>query len=88
MKDYKSVRDLIIKAALYDGVSTTIRATERFGGVNALEITFQRGNRWSCAHIDLLSFSDHEEMSLHTCKDALHKLLWSPYNEICVEKFE
>ena len=88
MNDYKSVQDLIVKAALYDGVSTTIRATERFGGVNALEITFQKGDRWSGTRIDLLNFSDHEEMSLYACKSALRKLLWAPYDEICVEKFE
>lgn len=86
MRNYKSVQDLIVKAALYDGVSTTIRATERFGGVNALEITFQKDHRYSGARIDLLDVGNHEEMSLYVCKSALRKLLWDPYDEIVVNE--
>ena len=86
MNDYKSVQDLIVKAALYDGVSTTIRATERFGGINALDITFSKDNRFSGTCIDLLDLGDHEEMSLYACKRALHNLIWERYDEITVEK--
>ena len=88
MRDYKSVQDLIVTAALESGVSTTIRATERIGGINALEITFSKGNRQYSTWIDLLDLGDHEEMSLYACKSALRQLLWGPYDEIYVEKFE
>jgi hypothetical protein len=32
MKEFKSVQDLIVKAALYDGVSTTISPDKLIGG--------------------------------------------------------
>lgn len=86
MNDYKSVQDLIVKAALYDGVSTTIRAYGA-GDIPVLKITFSKGNRHSATHIELDDrFVDHEAMSLHCCKDALHKLLWGRYDAIKIEK--
>lgn len=81
MKDFKSVQDLIIKAALYDGISTTIGPSEIKGDV--LKFTFSRGNRHSATHIDLMDkYRDPEEVALYCCKHALYDLLCGPYEEI------
>ena len=40
MKDFKSVQDLIIKAALYDKVLTTISVDELLGRGDVIKITF------------------------------------------------
>lgn len=86
MNDYKSVQDLIVKAALYDGVSTTISAAGA-GDIPVLKITFSKGNRHSVTHIDMNDrFRDHEAVSLYCCKDALHELLWGKYDEIKVKE--
>lgn len=81
MNDYKSVQDLIVKAALYDGITTTISPSE-LGG-NALKVIFSKGNRRSGTIIEL---SDRlrklEEATLYACKDALHNLMWAPYEKI------
>jgi len=83
MKDFKSVQDLIIKAALYDGISTTISAEELLGRGDALRITFSRGNRHSATHIDLVDkYRNPEEVALYCCKRALYDLLCGPYEEI------
>lgn len=85
MNDYKSVQDLIVKAALYDGVSTTIAPPME--DIPALKITFSKGDRYSSTLIDLgNTFRDHESMALYCCKDALHKLLWGRYDEIKVKE--
>lgn len=85
MNDYKSVQDLIVKAAFYDGVSTTI--SPPMEDIPAVKITFSKGDRRSTTLIDLNDrFRDHEEMSLYCCKDALHKLLWERYDEIKVKE--
>lgn len=83
MNDYKSVQDLIIKAAMYDRVSTTIRANELFGGRDVIEIIFTKGDRCSAAHIDTWNNAfNNEEVSLYVCKKALYNLLEAPYEEI------
>lgn len=83
MNDYKSVQDLIIKAAMYDKVSTTIRANELFGGRDVIEIIFQKGDRYSAAHIDTWNNAfNNEEVLLYVCKKALYNLLEAPYEEI------
>jgi hypothetical protein len=83
MNEYKSVQDLIVKAALRDKVTTTIRAEELVGGMNAISVTFSKEDRRSSTIIDLChSFSDEEDYALSACKYALHELLWNPYNEI------
>lgn len=84
MKDYKSVQDLIVKAAFYDGVSTTIRADTDFLGWQILKITFSKDGRHSVAHMDMHHIT--EEGALYICKDALHNLMWVPYEEIECEK--
>ena len=85
MSDYKSVQDLIVKAALYDGVSTTIAPPME--DIPAVKITFSKDDRYSSTLIDLgNTFRDHESMTLYCCKDALHKLLWGRYDEIKVKE--
>lgn len=85
MKEFKSVQDLIIKAALYDGISTTISPSEIKGDV--LKITFSEGNLHSATHIELADiYRDPEEVALYCCKCALYKLLEAPYEEITYPK--
>lgn len=87
MKDFKSVQDLIIKAALYDGISTTISADELLGRGDALRITFSRDNRYITTYIDLVDeHRDPEESALYCCKRALYDLLCGPYEEITYPK--
>ena len=82
MNDFKSVQNLIIKAALYDGVSTTISPSELIGG-DVLRITFSKCNRHSATHIDLgEKHRDPEEVALYCCKKALYDLLEYPYEKI------
>jgi hypothetical protein len=87
MNDYKSIQDLIIKAALYDGVSTTICPYELISG-DVLRITFSKGDRHSATLIDLQhrKYPNHEEETLYCCKRALRDLLFAPYEEIEVIK--
>ena len=88
MKDFKSVQDLILKAAFYDGVSTTIRANEMING-DMLEIIFTKGDLHSAATIDLGDrYRDPEEVALYCCKRALFKLLCEPYEDIAYNKGE
>jgi hypothetical protein len=87
MNDFKSVQDLIIKAALYDGVSTTIRPYELICGRDALRIVFSRDDRHSSTCIELSdAYRDPEEVALYCCKRALYKLLEAPYEEITYPK--
>ena len=86
MNDYKSIQELIIKAALYDGVTTTIRPEEFIAG-DAMSITFSKDNRHSTASIRVGDkYGDSEEAVLYSCKRALLKLLFGPYEEIEVNK--
>ena len=84
MNDYKSIQDLIVKAALYDGVSTTIRPNKLFKGRNMLELTFSRNDMYSATCIDL--DNTREEMILYCAKQALFDLLFAPYKDIVVNK--
>ena len=87
MADYKSIQELIVKAALYDGVSTTIGPDKLIGGPDILKITFEKDNRYITAHIDTVKgYRDHEEFALSACKRALLKLLFAPYEDISVNK--
>lgn len=87
MSTYKSVQDLIVKAAMYDKVSTTIRANELFGGRDVIEIIFQKGDRYSAANIDMYpGVYNQEEATLYACKSALRKLFMAPYEEIEYEE--
>lgn len=83
MTDYKSVQDLIVKAAFHDNITITINATEIIGARDVLKVTFSKGDYYSDAYIDLHSgYSDPEEVALHSCKHALFKLFNAPYEEI------
>lgn len=87
MKDFKSVQELIIKAAFYDGISTTISADELLGRENVLRITFSKNNRYSVANVELMDkYRDTEEVALYCCKRALYDLLCNPYEEITYSK--
>lgn len=85
MNDYKSVQDLIVKAALYDGVSTTIAPPME--DIPAVKITFSKGDRHTSTLVDMNNrFGHYETVALYGCKDALHKLLWGRYDEIKVKE--
>ena len=87
MKDFKSVQDLIVKAALYDKVSTTISADELLGRGDVIKITFEKNNRYITTYVDLADERrDPEEYALYYCKRALYKLLEVPYEEITYPK--
>ena len=86
MNDYKSIQELIVKAALYDGVTTTISPQEFITG-DTMSITFSRDNRHSATRIRVGDkYGDSEEAVLYCCKRALCKLLFAPYEEIEVKK--
>ena len=85
MTDYKSVQDLIIKAAFCDRVSTTISAEEMCGCRDMIRITFSKDNSCSVAYIDRHNIN--EEEAVYICKRALHELLWMPYDDIvCIKE--
>ena len=88
MNDYKSIQELIVKAALYDEVSTTISASKLVYGVDVLAITFSKGDRHIAILIDLgyENKTHQEEVNLNVCKRALRDLLFAPYDEIEVKK--
>lgn len=87
MKDFKSVQDLIIKAALYDGISTTISPDQFIEAPDVLRITFSRDNNHASTLIELSDkHRDPEETALYCCKRALYDLLCCPYKEITCSK--
>lgn len=89
MKDFKSVQDLIIKAALYDKVSTTISADELLGRGDVIKITFEKNKTYTTYAVDVYLDEQEdyrEEAILHGCKEALFKLLCYPYEEITYPK--
>lgn len=87
MTEYKSIQELIVKAALYDGVSTTINAEKWFGDENMIRITFSKDNRYSSHAIyTQCKYDNHEELALNGCKRALRNLLFAPYEYIEVNK--
>ena len=89
MNDYKSIQDLIVKAALYDGVTTTIRADELLGRGDVIRITFEKNKAHTTYAVDV-SINDpkdyREESLLCGCKKALFNLLCYPYKDIEVDK--
>ena len=83
MSDFKSVQELILKAAMYDRISTTISADEVLGLGDVIKITFSKGDRHSTTHLDMYPTNHYnEELILHACKSALHRLFMAPYEEI------
>ena len=86
MTDYKSIQDLIVKAALCDGVTTTISPQEFITG-DTMSITFYKDNRCSGTRIRVGDkYGDSEEIILNCCKRALRDLLFAPYDEIEVNE--
>lgn len=86
MNDYKSIQELIVKAALYDGVTTTISPHEFITG-DTMRIIFSKDNRHSTATIRVGDkYGDSEEKVLYCCKRALINLFFAPYEEIEVIK--
>ena len=86
MKDFKSVQDLIIKAALYDGISTTIGPSVLVSD-HIVTVMFSKNNRCTVTDIDLEErYGDPEEVALYCCKRALYDLLCNPYEEITYKK--
>ena len=86
MNDYKSIQDLIVKAVLYDGVTTTIAPQEFITG-DTMSITFYKDNRCSGTRIRVGDkYGDSEEVVLNCCKRALIDLLFAPYADIEVNK--
>lgn len=82
MNNYKSIQDLIVKAALYDGVTTTISPQEFITG-DTMGITFSKDNRYSATRICVGDkYRDPEEVILNCCKRALRDLLFAPYEDI------
>jgi hypothetical protein len=86
--NYKSVQDLIVKAAIYDGVSTTIRREELIGSIDTIRIIFEKNNRYSSTYVYLGDkYTLPENAHLCNCKRALYKLLEAPYEDIkCTEE--
>ena len=86
MTDYKSIQELIVKAALHDGVTTIIAPHEFITG-DTMRITFSKDNRYSSTSIRVGDkYEDSEEAILYCCKRALRDLLFAPYDEIEVNK--
>lgn len=89
MNNCKSVQELIVKAAMYDGITTTIRSKEMLGMGDVLEIIFSKRDMHSSTYIDvkvLGSASTPEMVALHSCKRALYDLFMAPYEEITCEE--
>ena len=82
MKEFKSVQDLILKAALRDGVSTIIRPA--MIAQNAIEVVFAKDIERTEVSIDL-TFHD-ERMVLYMLREALFRLFEAPYKDIVVKE--
>lgn len=86
MIEYRSVQELIIKAAFYDRVTTTI-SPHVIDSEHILTITFSKNGRHSATNIDSTRrYTNHEEAILYACKRALMDVLFAPYSEIEVNK--
>lgn len=83
MTEYKSAQELILKAALCDGVSTTIRPST-LGYRNAIEVVFAKGDAMSSTVIDLVL--EDERPVLYGLKRALFNLFEYPYRDITVKE--
>ena len=80
--DYTRAGELIVKAAIMDGVETSIRPAKSFGYEPVIEIDMQRGKTSCSSFIDLQDFKEHkngEEMLMHILKSNLFRLLHSQY---------
>ena len=81
--DYTKAGELIVKAAIMDGVETTIRPVKNLGYKPAIEVDMQRGKTSCSSIIDLQVCKEHkngEEMLMHVLKSNLFRLLQSQYD--------
>lgn len=89
MIECKSIQELIIKAAMYDGITTTIRSQEMLGSGNVLQIIFSKHDKHSSTCIDMNELSSMripEKAALYSCQRALRDLFMAPYEEIICEE--
>lgn len=82
MREYKSAQELILKAALCDGVSTTIHPGTY--GDKPVEVVFSRKGICSSVSIDLMV--EDERPILYSMKRALFNLFEYPYRDIVVKE--
>ena len=81
--NYTKAGELIVKAAIMDGVETTIRPVKNLGYEPAIEVDMQRGKTSCSSIIDLQVCKEHkngEEMLIHVLKSNLFRLLQSQYD--------
>lgn len=81
--DYTKAGELIVKAAIMDGVETTIRPVKNLGYEHAIEVDMQRGKTSCSSIIDLQvckEYENGEEMLMHVLKSNLFRLLQSQYD--------
>ena len=83
MIEYESAQELILKAALCDGVSTIIRPTNQ-GYYNAIEVVFAKGDARSATVIDPVV--KDERYVLYGLKGALFNLFEYPYRDIVAKE--
>ena len=83
MTEFKSAQELILKAALYDGISTTIRPSAQ-GYRNAIEVVFSRDEHHCATSFDFTL--DDERCVLFGLKRALFRLLENPYRDIEIKE--
>ena len=81
--DYTKAGELIVKAAIMDGVETTIRPVKNLGYKPAIEVDMQRGKTSCSSIINLQVYKEHEngeKMLMHVLKSNLFRLLQSQYD--------
>ena len=81
--DYTKAGELIVKAAIMDGVETIIRPVKNLWHEPAIEVDMQRGDTSCSSIIDLQICEEHEngeEMLMHVLKSNLFRLLQSQYD--------
>ena len=81
--DYTKAGELIVKAAIMDGVETTIRPVKNLWHEPVIEVDMQRGDTSCSTIINLQACKEHEnreEMLIHVLKSNLFRLLQSQYD--------
>ena len=81
--DYTRAGELIVKAAIMDGVETTIRPVKNLGYEPAIEIDMQRGDTSYSTIINLQACKEYgngEETLIHILKSNLFRPLQSQYD--------
>ena len=81
--DYTKAGELIVKAAIMDGVETTIRPVKNLWHEPAIEVDMQRGDTSCSTIINLQACKEHgngEETLIRILKSNLFRLLQSQYD--------